>query len=399
MIRILSFALSAALLVGCSGNPSDAASNGGYFYPNSAQFVALDDGAYHWTVIDPPRFGGSLAAVAARATNDVWFFGRDVRHWDGVEMTSMPLDAVGTPGAPDQAHHADSFVIRSATDIWAAGSALWHYDGSTWAEMTSAVPGVIALPTPTYYNHFEIAGDDTHLAVHYRSLGASYYPNGTPMSELFGEYALDASGAFAPAPGIAAAMANPLAAGVPPIEGYSPSRFFEGGALGNVGAGLLDATSVMVPCLRNAGLLWAREGSHFYSFTPGAIGQGGSGDGMVLTDATPPGDFEQAGKIALADLPGVGKSTAAFILPPQKTAAYGVDIHVDGVAVVDGVASYAVRARGEKGEATFLFRLQAGAVTILPDRLYGWETHAIGAIDQTIFLAANGGAVLMGSAN
>ena len=62
-----------------------------------------------------------------------------------------------------------------------------------------------------------------------------------------------------------------------------------------------------------------------------------------------------------------------------------------------GSDAESVGAAGEKGRATFVFRLQGGVATILPDRLYGWATHAIGASDKQLFLATSGGAILLGS--
>jgi hypothetical protein len=385
-----------ASLLGCG---SDPAATQGYFFPESAQPVSLEDGAYHWSLLAPPHFAGSLGAIAARSADDVWFFGRDAQHWDGSEVSSQPLEAAGVPGDPDGAHHANSYVIRADDDIWAAGSALWHYDGASWREQSKLIPGSVDPPTASHFNHFEVAGDASRLVVFFRSRGAGLNQNGMPQPETAGDFDLADDGTFVPSSGIAAVVPDLLYNANQPDYNFVPTHFSDDGVLGNVGAGVNDAAGMLIPCLRQAGVLWARDGERFYSFQPAAIGRGGNADSMVFTEAEVPSDFQPAGSVPQAELPGGGPDVPAFLGPPQVDAGYGIELNVTAVAAGGGAAFYAIPAKAEHGEATHLYRMKDGAVELLPDRLYGWTAHAMALVDDRIFVAASGGAILMGSSN
>jgi hypothetical protein len=372
-ILVWTFSLG-AVLVGC-GDSNDTSV---YILPGTEQVVELRDGDLHWEVISEPVFGGGVVSISALAADDVWFFGRDVQHWDGLTVTRMPLVATGVPREPDLAHFAETAVFFDSTNIWAAGTALWHYDGTAWTENTELFPEAVEG-----FNRYEIAGDQTHLAVFLNTYLYGFEGLFSPVGAV-----LPPEGAFS---------------GIGHVPGYLPFSstrlFVANGVLGAVGTGINDAATLTVtPCLQNEGPLWSQWGTQFYSFLSGGIGQGGSGDSMVLTRAVIPKDFEEAGRVLLSDLPGVESDLRAFIGPPRSP--YEGDENVSrmvGIAAFDGGAFYAVRGTDPDGEFTFLIKLEDGVARVMPDRIYGMESYALGVAGENVFLATAGGAILMGS--
>jgi hypothetical protein len=104
--------------------------------------------AYHWdgstwqraSTPDPsgPSQGNELAAVAARASNDVWAAGGDgypqaslVLHWNGSTWAQVPVPNVGALDA----------VATTPGDIWVAGgNKVEQFNGSAWTTLP-ALPG------------------------------------------------------------------------------------------------------------------------------------------------------------------------------------------------------------------------------------------------------------------
>jgi hypothetical protein len=370
---------------GCSSSSSDSADP--YVLPGSGASVALVDGAYHWQVIDPESFGGSIDAIAVIAPNDVWFFGRDARHWDGTSITRMPLVAAGTPGAPDYAHFAQTFAVRSASDIWIAGSALWHYDGQGWTEKTSLIKSAEAAPTEQSFNQFELASDDMAMVLAHIKLGVTVDPRTTGLS-------LDTFDGAAFVPGL-------CLPGQSAFDGPGTLLFVDKGMPGAVGAGVCNAMGQVTPGLAKGGQAWARKGDHFYSYVPGRIGGDTDTPDLSLAEATLPGDYAPTLSVPFANLPGLGKFIYVDVGPSGNGTLTqprtGPEIDVDAVTITDDGALYVASGNAEHGQASFFVRVTAGKAELLPDRLEGYQPFALAAAGDQVFVAASGGAILMGS--
>ena len=109
--------------------------------------------AYHWNgstwqrvpTPDPagPAQGNELAAVAARASNDVWAAGGDggypeaslVLHWNGSTWTQVQVPSIG-------ALHA---VTVTSANVWvASGNKVEQFNGSAWTSLP-ALPGSVYI--------------------------------------------------------------------------------------------------------------------------------------------------------------------------------------------------------------------------------------------------------------
>ena len=316
-----------------------------------------------------------MVSINAVADDDVWFFGRDVQHWNGQTMTRMPLVAVGTPREPDLAHFAETSVFFDSTNIWAAGTALWHFDGTAWTEKIGIFPEAVEG-----FNRYEIAGDSTHLAVYL-----------TAVDHLFAQL-LSHDGLPLP-PEAAFGEIGHLPGYLP----YASTRLFvSNGVLGVVGKGVNDVNTLSItPCLQNEGPLWSQSGTQFYSFLNGNVEPGPGPDSLVLTQGIVPGNFEEAGRVMLVDLPGVDSVVRGGVGPPASGEANMS--RMVGIAAFDGGAFYALRGTDSDGEFTFLIKLEDGVASVLPDRIYGFESYALGLAGENVFLATAGGAILMGS--
>ncbi len=88
--------------------------------PGAAKVAHLQNGK--WTIFDRPQgfgFGGS-------ATNDVWFSGRTMVHWDGATLTDVPM--------PEHEGRIYGLAARSSSDALAVGKdgLTWGWDGTKW---------------------------------------------------------------------------------------------------------------------------------------------------------------------------------------------------------------------------------------------------------------------------
>ncbi len=109
--------------------------------------------AYHWNgstwlrVSTPnpagPSQGNELAAVTARATNDVWAAGGDggypeaslVLHWNGSSWAQVRVPSIGA---------LDAVTVTSA-DVWvASGNKVERFSGSAWTSLP-ALPGGVSI--------------------------------------------------------------------------------------------------------------------------------------------------------------------------------------------------------------------------------------------------------------
>jgi hypothetical protein len=109
--------------------------------------------AYHWNgstwqrVPAPnpagPSQGNELAAVAARATNDVWAAGGDggypeaslVLHWNGSTWAQVRAPSIGA---------LDAVTVTSA-NVWvASGNKVERFNGSAWISLP-ALPGSVSI--------------------------------------------------------------------------------------------------------------------------------------------------------------------------------------------------------------------------------------------------------------
>jgi len=109
--------------------------------------------AYHWNgmawqrVLTPnpagPSRGNELAAVAARATNDVWAAGGDggypeaslVLHWNGSTWAQVRVPSIGA---------LDAVTVTSA-NVWVAGgNKVERLNGSAWTSLP-ALPGNVSI--------------------------------------------------------------------------------------------------------------------------------------------------------------------------------------------------------------------------------------------------------------
>ncbi|MEO8797647.1 MAG: hypothetical protein ABI551_07170 [Polyangiaceae bacterium] len=88
--------------------------------PGAAKVAHLQNGK--WTIFDRLQgfgFGGS-------ATNDVWFSGRTMVHWDGATLTDVPM--------PEHEGRIYGLAARSSSDALAVGKngLTWGWDGTKW---------------------------------------------------------------------------------------------------------------------------------------------------------------------------------------------------------------------------------------------------------------------------
>ena len=109
--------------------------------------------AYHWNgstwqrVPAPnpagPSQGNELAAVAARATNDVWAAGGDggypeaslVLHWNGSAWARVQVPSIGA---------LDAVTVTSASLWVAGGNKVEQFNGSAWTSLP-ALPGGVSI--------------------------------------------------------------------------------------------------------------------------------------------------------------------------------------------------------------------------------------------------------------
>ena len=109
--------------------------------------------AYHWngstwrrvSTPDPagPSQGNELAAVAARATNDVWAAGGDggypeaslVLHWNGSAWARVQVPSIGA---------LDAVTVTSASLWVAGGNKVEQFNGSAWTSLP-ALPGGVSI--------------------------------------------------------------------------------------------------------------------------------------------------------------------------------------------------------------------------------------------------------------
>src|SRR6266700_1757729 len=109
--------------------------------------------AYHWNGSTWQRFstpnpagpsqGNGLAAVAARATNDVWAAGGDggypeaslVLHWNGSAWAQVRVPSIGA---------LDAVTVTSASVWVASGNKAERFNGSAWTSMP-ALPGGVFI--------------------------------------------------------------------------------------------------------------------------------------------------------------------------------------------------------------------------------------------------------------
>ena len=109
--------------------------------------------AYHWngstwrrvSTPDPagPSQGNELAAVAARATNDVWAAGGDggypeaslVLHWNGSAWARVQVPSIGA---------LDAVTVASASVWVAGGNKVERLNGSAWTSLP-ALPGAVFI--------------------------------------------------------------------------------------------------------------------------------------------------------------------------------------------------------------------------------------------------------------
>jgi hypothetical protein len=109
--------------------------------------------AYHWNgstwqrVLTPnpagPSQGNELAAVAARATNDLWAAGGDggypeaslVLHWNGSTWAQVRVPSIGALDA----------VTVTSTSVWvASGNKVERFHGSAWTSLPP-LPGSVSI--------------------------------------------------------------------------------------------------------------------------------------------------------------------------------------------------------------------------------------------------------------
>lgn len=146
--RIVSLpSLPLSWAAGISGTSSnDVWVVGGYWYGPSAPVIEHWDGT-SWASPPAPIVNGSLHAVAALSSSDVWAVGSRqegvsfytlIEHWDG---SSWSVITSPSPGTYD---FLSAISARSTDDIWAVGSTSYdhglieHWDGTLWSVVPQA---------------------------------------------------------------------------------------------------------------------------------------------------------------------------------------------------------------------------------------------------------------------
>ncbi|HNW70830.1 MAG TPA: hypothetical protein PKI01_10535 [Bacteroidales bacterium] len=85
-----------------------------------------------WTVID----SNSVNAIWLVQPNDGWSFGKDFRHWDGTNWTTV---------IQDTAFGAEACAFTSPDEGWVFGwwqDSLYRYNGSIWTKQYSGMAGI-----------------------------------------------------------------------------------------------------------------------------------------------------------------------------------------------------------------------------------------------------------------
>jgi hypothetical protein len=128
--------------------PTDLVAAGWFGWSGTSRVLALDGPS--WTRAFPPTAGlGSVEAIGASSTSDVWFVGDDLDqelmiHWDGTSWSrSEPSPDLSRP-------ELYGVAATSPDDAWAVGvvqefgptrTLLQHWDGTEWTRIASPNPG------------------------------------------------------------------------------------------------------------------------------------------------------------------------------------------------------------------------------------------------------------------
>jgi hypothetical protein len=152
---------------------------GFYRYTSPRSLVMHWDGTA-WS--DPGGFmgvsGAALVGVKDLAADNVWAVGYNgfeshalILHYDGSTWTEVPS------AAPDSGVHLNAVDGVAANDIWAVGSQVEHWDGTAWSVVTAPGAGTLQGVTAISANDVWAVGTDDYL--HWDGATWTVVPNPT----------------------------------------------------------------------------------------------------------------------------------------------------------------------------------------------------------------------------
>jgi len=129
---------------------------------NAMTLVEHWDG-YRWRVDPSATVPGSLGAVIAFSSTDVWVSGFVLEHWDGTRWTVTDIGAANYLGS----------LVGSSRDLWAAGyrtiqpfgpvlTLSYHWDGAAWTAHRAVDPLTDSTDDEDVLVGMTVAPGDTH---------------------------------------------------------------------------------------------------------------------------------------------------------------------------------------------------------------------------------------------
>jgi len=196
---------------------------------NAMTLVEHWDG-YRWRVDPSATVPGSLGAVIAFSSTDVWVSGFVLEHWDGTRWTVTDIGAANYLGS----------LVGSSRDLWAAGyrtiqpfgpvlTLSYHWDGAAWTAHRAVDPLTDSRDDEDVLVGMTVAPGDTHpWAVGY----FADFDGGPPAHTLVEQWdGAKWNRVRAPNPG-GASLDNELFA----VEARSPSDVWVVGTIGSDGS-------------------------------------------------------------------------------------------------------------------------------------------------------------------
>lgn len=379
-------------LAGCTGGPKlNLADDGGHTGLTIdgglvLGGVAIVNGDYNWTVVEPPRPGPETYNFTVVSENDVLMIGNGIRHWNGTAVQEVVpwVDGVWYLDSGkflDHIQFMDSVAVVAPNDIWACGTRMMHYDGAVWTDHTADFGPTIPAASFNQWPCSVSAG------------AGKLYVSGAPGLRTHEE-----DGGWHSLPGNFRNQATH--ANVQPSAGCVVAG--PAGELAVLNLGVLTETTDLqtgwswvdvAPGLGNEES-WrcdaTRTGATFYE------ARLASSLSLEIYSAAFPGDFHvvatigaekfEAAGIALAQAPYQSQGIVKSVVPPlQGSGLRGTDV------------LFVMRAVDLKGHPlSVLVEFSGTTARILPERFYGWEFMTVAGAGDSLLIAAQGGALLKG---